>query len=134
MAVQNNNQVTGWTGWIYFAGLLMILRGVSEAFLGMTALLDKTYLFVNSEKIVVATTNLTTWGWIHIALGVVIAAAGFAVMQGSRWARVIAVLLAGAAFIANLAFLGVYPFWALVAMVVDVLVIYALVVHGDELR
>jgi len=134
MAVQNNNEVTGWTGWIYFAGLLMILRGLSEAFLGLTALVDKTYLFVNSEKIVTVTTNMTAWGWVHIALGVVVAAAGFSVMHGSRWARVLAILFASVAFIANMAFLGVYPVWSIVAMIVDVLVIYALVVHGDEVR
>ena len=132
MAVQTNNQVTGWTGWIYFAGLLMILRGLSQAFLGLTALVDKTYLFVNSEKIVTVTTNMTAWGWIHIALGIVVAAAGLSVMNGSRWARVLATVLAGAAFLANMAFLGVYPVWSIVAMVVDVLVIYALVVHGNE--
>ncbi len=133
MAVSTNNtQVTGWTGWVYFAGLLMILRGLSEAFLGLTALVDKTYLFVNSEKIVTVTTNMTTWGWVHIALGVVVAAAGFSVMHGSRWARVLAVVFASAAFLANMAFLGVYPVWAITAMVVDVLVIYALVVHGAE--
>lgn len=134
MAVQTNNEVTGWTGWIYFAGLLMILRGISEALLGLTALVDKTYLFVNSEKVVTVTTNLTTWGWVHIALGVVVAAAGFSVMHGSRWARVLAIIFASAAFIANMAFLGVYPVWSIVAMVVDVLVIYALVVHGNEVQ
>lgn len=134
MAVTNNNEVTGWTGWIYFAGLLMVLRGISEAFLGLSALVDKSYLFVGSEKVVLATTNMTTWGWVHIALGIIVAAAGFSVMHGSRWARVLAVVFASAAFLANMAFLGVFPIWSIIAMIVDVLVIYALVVHGNEVQ
>ena len=134
MATPTNNQVTGWTGWIYFAGLLMVLRGIAQAFLGLTALVDKTYLFVSSDKLVTVTTNMTAWGWVHIALGVLVAAAGFSVMHGSRWARVLAVVFASAAFIANMAFLGVYPVWSIVAMIVDVLVIYALVVHGNEVQ
>lgn len=133
MAVQNNNQVTGWTGWVYFAGLLMILRGISGAFLGLTALVNQQYLFVSGANgVVLATANATTWGWVHLALSVLVLAAGFSVMHGSRWARVLAVVFASLAFMANLAFIGVFPIWAIVAMVVDVLVIYALVVHGDE--
>lgn len=133
MAVQNNNTVTGWTGWVYFAGLLMVLRGVSGVFLGLTALLNKQYLLVNGPNtIVLATANAQTWGWIHLALSVLVLAAGFSVMQGSRWARVLAVVFASMAFLANLAFIAVFPVWAIVAMVVDVLVIYALVVHGNE--
>lgn len=134
MATPNNTEVTGWTGWVYFAGLLMILRGISTAFLGLTAIVDKTYLFVTSEKVVVATVNATTWGWVHLALGILVLAAGFSVMHGSKWARVLAVVFASAAFIANMAFIAVFPVWAIVAMIVDVLVIYALVVHGNEVK
>lgn len=135
MAVQNNTEVTGWTGWVYFAGLLMILRGISGAFLGLTALVNKQYLLVSGPNaVVLATTNAQTWGWVHLALGVLVLAAGFSVMHGSRWARVLAVVFASMAFLANLAFIAVFPVWAIVAMVVDVLVIYALVVHGNEVQ
>jgi hypothetical protein len=135
MAVQNNNEVTGWTGWVYFAGLLMILRGLSGAFLGLTALVNKQYLLVSGPNaVVLATANVQAWGWVHLALGVLVLAAGFSVMHGSRWARVLAVVFASAAFLANLAFIAVFPIWAVVAMVVDVLVIYALVVHGNEVQ
>lgn len=126
---------TGWVGWVYFAGILLILRGLSEAFLGITALVNKHYLFVaNQNNLIVTTSNMNAWGWVDIAVGLLVLAVGFSVLHGSTWARVIAVFMAGAAFLVNMAFIGVFPIWSIVAMIVDVVIIYALIVHGDEAR
>lgn len=132
----NGTQKTGWVGWVYFAGVLLILRGISEAFLGITGLVNKHYLFVTSANtnLVVSTANINAWSWVDLAVGLLILAVGFSVLHGSNWARVIAVFFAGASFLVNIAFIGVFPVWAIVAALVDVLVIYALVVHGDEVR
>lgn len=130
----NGTQQTGWVGWVYFAGILLILRGISEAFLGITALVNKHYLFVtgSNSNLVVSTANINAWGWVELAVGLLVLAVGFSVLHGSTWARIVAVFMAGGAFLVNLAFVGVFPVWAILAMVVDALVIYALVVHGDE--
>lgn len=130
----NGVQRTGWVGWVYFAGILLILRGLGDAFLGITALVNKTYLFVGNTTLVVTTDNILAWGWVQLAIGVLVLAVGFSVLHGSTWARVVATALAGLAFLVNLAFIGVFPVWSIVAMVVNVLIIYALVVHGDEAR
>jgi hypothetical protein len=131
----NNNVSTGWVGWIYFAGILMILRGLSEAFLGITALVDKHYLFTTANNnLIYATTDYTAWGWIQLAIGLVVLAAGFSVLHGNMWARVFGVVFMSLAFLVNMAFLAVFPLWSIIAMVVDVVVIYALVVHGNEAR
>ena len=125
--------VTGWVGWVYFAGILLILRGISQAFLGITALVNKHYLFTTANNnLVVSTANMNAWGWVDLAVGLLVLAVGFSVLHGSTWARVVAVFFAGAAFLVNMAFLGVFPVWSIVAMAIDALVIYALVVHGDE--
>jgi hypothetical protein len=129
-----NQRVTGWVGWVYFAGILLILRGISDIALGITALVNKHYLFVNNDRLVVATTNMTAWGWVDLAMGFIVLAAGIAVLQGSAWARAIAVFFAGLAFLVSMAFLAVFPVWAIVAMLVNTFIIYALVVHGDEAR
>lgn len=126
--------VTGWVGWIYFAGILLILRGISQGFLGITALVNKHYLFVtnNSHQLIVTSSNTAAWGWVDLAIGVLLLAVGFSLLHGSNWARIVAVFFAGISFLVNMAFLGVFPVWAIVAMLVDAFVIYALVVHGDE--
>ncbi len=126
-------EVTGWVGWVYFAGILLIIRGISQAFLGITALVNKHYLFTTENNaLVVTTSNMTAWGWVDLAVGLLVLAVGFSVLHGSTWARIVAVFFTACAFLVNLAFLGVFPVWSIVAMVVDALVIYALVVHGDE--
>jgi hypothetical protein len=129
----NGRNTTGWVGWVYFAGILLILRGISEAFIGITALVNKHYLFTTANNVLVVTTeNMAAWGWVQLAVGLLVMAVGFSVLHGSAWARVVAVFFAGIAFLVNMAFLGVFPVWSIVAMIVDALVIYALVVHGDE--
>ena len=128
-----NANTTGWVGWIYFAGILLILRGISQAFLGITALVNKHYLFTTGHNtLVVTTNNLSAWGWVDLAVGLLVLAVGFSVLHGSTWARVVAVFFAGLSFLVNMAFLGVFPVWAIVAMIVDAFIIYALIVHGDE--
>ena len=67
-------------------------------------------------------------------IGLVIIAAGFGVMVGQMWARLVAILAAGVSAIVNIAFLAAYPIWSLVIITLDVIVIYAVAVHGRELR
>jgi hypothetical protein len=69
---------------------------------------------------------------VHLIAGVVVALAGSAVMIGRMWARVVGVVLAVVSAIANIGFLAAYPVWSTIIIALDVLVIYALVVHGRE--
>lgn len=130
-----NNNATGWSGWIAFAGIMMILRGISQAFLGITALVNKQYLLVTSSgnnQLVLSTAHTAAWGWVDLAVGLVVLAAGFSLLHGSTWARIFAVVFVGLSFLVNMAFLGVFPVWSIVAMVVDAFILYALVVYGRE--
>jgi hypothetical protein len=132
-----NNNASGWTGWIAFAGILMILRGVSQAFLGITALVNKQYLLItgsNGHGLVLSTAHTSAWGWVDLAVGLVVLAAGFSLLHGSNWARIFAIVFMGFSFLVNMAFLGIFPVWSIVAMAVDVFVLYALIVYGKETR
>ena len=128
----NNNQPSGWTGWIVFAGFMMILMGVLQGIAGLTALLNDKWLLVTQNSLIAF--NFTTWGWIHILIGVLVFAAGFAVMNGAVWARVVGVIIAMLSIVANLAYANTYPIWAIAVVVINVLVIYALTVRGNEVR
>lgn len=129
----NNNSETRMVGWVYFAGIIMILRGVSDAFLGLSALVDKHYLFVTANNnLVHVTTNTNTWGWLYIAIGLLVIAAGFSLLHGSNWARIFAIIFMGVEFLINMAYLGVFPVWSIVAMIINVVIIYALVVQGHD--
>jgi hypothetical protein len=66
--------------------------------------------------------------------GIILVAAGIAVFAGQVWARVIGVLLAMLSAVVNLGFLSAYPIWSSIMILIDILVIWALTVHGGEVR
>ena len=70
--------------------------------------------------------SYTGWGWVHLLLGVLVLAAGFGVMAGKTWARMVGIVLAGLSALANLVFIAAYPLWAIIVIAVDVAVIFAL--------
>jgi len=126
-------QTTAWVGWIAFAAVLMVLIGVLHAIQGFVALFKDSY-FVVTKKGFVATIDYTAWGWTHLVLGVLVALAGVALFSGRMWARVAGVVLALLSILANFTFMPAYPLWAVTLILVDTLVIYAIVVHGQEMR
>ena len=77
--------------------------------------------------------DATTWGWIHLVLGIVVTLAGFSVLSGRTWARVVGILVVGLSAIANFAFIPYYPIWSIMIIAIDVVVIWALAVHGRQM-
>lgn len=127
-----NNNVTGWVGWVYFAGALMLISGVFQGIMGLVALLnDKVYL-VTADKLAVL--DYTQWGWVHLALGLVLLSAGMSLLHGGTWGRIAGVILASLSLVVNFLFVSAYPIWSVALMVVDALVLYALLVHGAEAK
>jgi hypothetical protein len=82
----------------------------------------------------VVNVDYTAWGWTHLLLGVLLIAAGYAVFSGRVWGRTLGVIAALLSAIVNFAFIPAYPVWSILIITVDVLVIYALIAHGGELR
>jgi hypothetical protein len=124
---------TAWVGWIMFAGIMMIMLGTFEAIAGLVALFNDKYYLVGRNGLAVSV-DYTTWGWVHLLLGIVVAAAGLGVMVGQMWARVVGIVVALLSAIVNIAFLSAYPIGSTIIIAVDVLVIYALTVHGKETK
>ena len=121
---------TGWYGWIAFAGIIMFILGAFHAMLGVLALVDNDYYQVGSSQLVLKV-SYNTWGWIHLVLGVVIAAAGIALTRGAAWARIVAIAAVVLSALTNLAFLSAYPIMGAIMIGIDILVIYAVTAHGD---
>jgi hypothetical protein len=126
-------QMTGWVGWIAFAAIIMLILGSFHVIQGLVALFKDEYFLVGKSGLVI-NVDFTTWGWIHVIGGIIIAAAGLALFTGKVWARTIGVILALGSAIVNVGFLSAYPIWSAIMIGFDVLVIWALTVHGSELR
>jgi hypothetical protein len=124
---------TLWAGWIMFGSLIMMLLGVFHVVQGLVGLFKSEYFLVGRSGLAVEI-DYTAWGWIHLVFGAVALATGFAVLFGQMWARVAGVVIAFASAVANLASLAAYPVWSLIMIVFDVLIIWALIVHGNEMK
>ncbi|MET8850725.1 hypothetical protein [Amycolatopsis sp. NPDC004625] len=117
-------------GWIWFAGAITVLAGLFTVVEGAVALFDRDYYVIGPSGLLVFT--LAGWGWLHLIVGVLVVLTGIALFTGAQWARVVTVALAGFNALAQLAFLSAYPFWGVLVIALDVLVIWAVIVHGDE--
>ncbi|GAA2033302.1 membrane protein [Agromyces tropicus] len=126
--------VTGWVGWGWFAGVMLILVGVIDAIRGFIAILlpDNTY-FLKPSSGQLLILDAAGWGWVHLLVGAGLVIVGIALLGGAAWAQVIAIVLAAFSALANLMVLPLQPWWSAIVIAVDVLVIYALTVHGKEL-
>ena len=123
---------TGWTGWITFAGVMLIIGGSLGLIFGLIAAVnDNWVVFTNRGQV---SLDLSTWGWVHIIVGAIVVLAGFGVFTGNILARIVGVAVAVVSLIANFLWLPVYPVWAIIIITIDVLVIWALTAHGGEMR
>lgn len=114
-----------------FAGMMMIMVGVFQAIEGFVALLQDE-LYVTTPQYVLQL-DTTTWGWIHLLLGLLVLAAGAAVLSGQVWGRTVGVILAVLSTVANFAFMPYYPFWSITVIALNVFVIWALTAHGRDI-
>ena len=124
---------TAWVGWVVFGAALMVLLGLFHLIVGLVALLDPSSLAVPHRDLLVDT-GYDAWGWAHLAGGLVALVAGVGLLTGATWARVLGVGVAMVSAIVNLGFLAASPGWALIMITLDVVVIFAVTVHGREIR
>jgi hypothetical protein len=125
---------TTWVGWIVFAGWLMIIIGSIDFVQGLIAVIRDKYYVLTPNQIVVF--DLTTWGWITLLWGIVLAIAGFGLLGGAGWARWFTIIAASLNFLVQLGFVGSsqYPLWALTGLTLTVVVLYALIVRWGAVR
>jgi hypothetical protein len=125
---------SSWTGWIAFAGWLMIIIGSLDFFEGLIAIIRDKYYVLTPNQIIVF--DMTTWGWITLIWGIVVALAGLGLLSGASWARWLAIVVGSLSFIVQLGFVGSsqYPLWALTVLALTAVVLYALIVRWGEAR
>ncbi len=111
-------------GGVMFAGALLILNGAFQFFEGIGAIAhDDIYVGVPNY---VFKLDTTAWGWIHLFVGLAVAATGYFVLTGALWARGVGIGLAALSAFTNFFFLPYYPLWALILVALDAWVIWAL--------
>ena len=121
-----------WVGWIAFAAVCMVLIGAFHVVQGVMAIADADYFPVVGQGPVTGM-DLSTWGWLHLAGGAILIVAGLCVFAGQTWARAVGVVAAVLSMVASFGFLGAYPVLSLLMVAIDVVIIFALTVHGSDI-
>ena len=124
-----------WSGWIAFAGLLMVVIGSLDFFAGLVAIINDRYYTVTRDQMVLIH-DVSHWGWVTLLWGIVIVLAGFGLLAGSGWARWFAIVVGTITFFVNLGWLGntAYPLWTLIVLTLNGVVLYALMVHWSDAK
>lgn len=125
-------EATGWTGWIAFAAFVMMLSGTLSAIQGFLAVINHNWSMWNNDGVPYGSTY--AWGWWTLLVGVIVFAIGAALRRGSMFARTVAVFVAAGSLISQFISLNLAPLWSLTVIIIDVLVIWAVIVHGKEMK
>jgi hypothetical protein len=126
------SELSGWAvGWTIYAAVWMWILGFFHAVAGFAAILEDEFFVLTPNYLFKF--DVTTWGWIHLVLGIVVLLAGFAVFNGSVWARAVGVVIAVVSILVNFAWLPWYPIWGILMIAADTFVIWALTVHGRDI-
>ena len=126
-------EISGWVGWIVFAGTMMLLLGVFHMFEGLIALFRHSYIHFPTSGLTIQV-SYTSWGWLQLIAGALVFLAGLGLFTGRMWARVLGIILVAISALVNFAWATVFPVWSITLLAIDLFIIYALIAHGAELK
>ncbi len=126
--MDSNQSESGGRGWLRFASVMLMLVGALNILSGIVALRDHHYL---THRLLFS--DFTVWGWFFIGWGIVQIFAGVAIMRRVYWAVYVGLIFAFCNILAQFGYLKTFPAWALSAIAVDVLILYALLSDGGAL-
>jgi hypothetical protein len=124
----DNDRIQG-AGWLMFAGIMVLIVAVLNIIYGFAAI-DGSKFFIEDEKFIIS--NLNTWGWIVLIIGVLQLFAAFSIWAGGEYGRWIGLITASFSAIAALLSIPGYPFWSLAIFAMDILIIYGLAAYGGQ--
>jgi hypothetical protein len=114
---------------VVFGAVMMVIIGLFQFFAGLAAVVDDDFYVVTPSY--AFDLDVAAWGWIHLILGAVMVAAGYALFSRKTWGAVVAVALASLSAVLNFLFIPYYPFWAILVIALDVFVIWSICRPGS---
>jgi len=119
-------------GWALFAAIMLMIAGFFQIIAGIAAIAEDDF-YLTTQKWVFEF-DVTTWGWIHVVLGILLLCVGAGILTGNIVARTVGVVIAGISAIGNFAFMPYYPVWAILVIAIDIAIIWALTAHGRDVE
>jgi hypothetical protein len=123
-----------YSGWIAFAGVMMVILGSLDAFWGLAAILNDEIVVVGGQGALIF--DITTWGWVHLILGALIALIGLGLISGNAAARVAGIFFVAVNAIAQIVWFPAAPLWSFLLIILDTVIIYQLTMNwtAEEAR
>ena len=132
----NDTSSGAWTGWIAFAGLVLLIVGSIDIIQGFFAIIKDDYVAATPEGLAIV--DVTGWGWFTLLWGALLVLAGLALFGGAGWARWLAIIGVSFGAIAQMGFLAnypqAYPLWNITILTLQIVVLYALVAKWGEYK
>jgi hypothetical protein len=122
-------QVESRTGWVTFAGIVLLIGAVANLFWGLAALDKAAFL---DESALLYSTSLETMGWVALGWSALLLLGGIAMFTRARWAPILGIVLASISCVFWIFTMPVMSMMALTVILIDVSVIYGLAVHGKQ--
>jgi hypothetical protein len=120
----------GESGWVAFAGVVMLVLGVLDVFWGIAAIANNEVVVVGGHGVMIF--DITTWGWLQLILGALVGLTGLGLLVGNEVARVLALFLLGLNAVMQIVWFSAAPLWALMIIALDVVLIYQLTVNWSK--
>jgi hypothetical protein len=124
-----NDTTNEGAGWVLFAGIMLMIVSTLNIIWGIAAI-DKANFFVEDERFIIS--DLSTWGWIVLGIGVLQMLAAFSIWSGGSYGRWVGIATGCAGALSALLTIPAYPFWALAIFGVNLLVVYGLAAYGGR--
>jgi hypothetical protein len=118
------------TGPILFSGGMLVISGVLQIFIGVTALVHDN-IYAEVPRYLFAF-DLTAWGWIQLLTGIAAVGAGYGALRGLTWARITGILVTGIGMVAEFAYIPHFPAWSVLVIAIDVVIIWGLANYGSQ--
>jgi hypothetical protein len=116
------------SGWVTFAGVMLFIVGILNVIYGIAAIGDSSF-FVQDQKYILS--NLSTWGWVTLIIGVIQFFAAFSLWSGGLYGRAVAIVAASLSAVAALLSIPAYPLWSLAVFAIDIIIIHQVAKYGD---
>lgn len=118
------------TGWTVFAGMILLIVGSLDALFGLAAILNDDIVVIGGQGVLLA--DITTWGWVHLILGSIVACTGLGLFTGSETARLLALVFVTINAISQIVWFPLAPLWAFLIVLLDVTIIYQLTARWEK--
>ncbi|MFB7914648.1 hypothetical protein [Streptomyces sp. NPDC056061] len=107
-----------------FAGAALMLSGPLSILMGVAAIVRDSLFFSSSHY--AYRFGLTSWGVIHLVIGVALVVAALGILTNTSWGRGAGIAAAGISLISQFMFVPYYPVWAIPVMALDLVIVFAL--------